>query len=83
MNNANVDLHEVACILFPWIKEKENDKIKFKFLEKNGWEYDRIKQSYCKNGYHIDKYTIFKLNLDEFRDYLKIIERKLQVNHAK
>ena len=80
---VNIDLHEVACILFPWIKEEEDDKIKLKLLKEYAWEHDKIKQSYCKNGYHIDKYTIFKLDLDGFRDYLKTVERKLQVNHAK
>ena len=54
METEQLDLHEIACVLFPHIREKEELKKKLELLKTHNYEYDPVQHCYVSKFGRID-----------------------------
>jgi len=75
-NKKSIDLHEIACTLFPHIREKEDDKKKAMILKNKNWLYNPENFCFERKGIRIDSYIVFDYTVNELEEYLKMIDSK-------
>lgn len=69
-NRERANLHDIACVLFPHLKEREDDKKKLKILKLDGWEYSPMDDCYTKGEVRLGREYVFSSSLEELRQIL-------------
>lgn len=68
-----MNLHEIACVLFPHLQEKENAKKKNEMLKSDGWQFNFPNDCYEKEGLRISRLFIFECSPNELSTHLVIL----------
>ena len=69
-NRERANLHDIACVLFPYLKEEEDGKKKLKILKLDGWEYSPMDDCYTKGEVRLSREYVFSSRLEELRQIL-------------
>jgi len=66
MKTEQLDLHEIACVLFPHIREQEELKKRLELLKTHNYKYDPVQHCYASKFGRIDSCLLLK-SLEEIQ----------------